>query len=64
MEMQNYKGSVWGLPSWGWSGYDCIVANELALKEIGVDPMPDATTYSTTWEQILEWIEKTPQGLG
>jgi len=59
MQMSKYKGSFWGIPSWGWSGPDCIVANELALKEIGVDPMPDATTYSTTWEQIQEWIDKT-----
>ncbi len=59
MNMSKYKGGIWGVPSWGWSGPDCIVVNELALKEIGIDPMPDATTYSTTWEQIQEWIEKT-----
>jgi ABC-type glycerol-3-phosphate transport system substrate-binding protein len=59
MQMQKYKGAYYGLPSWGWSGYDCLVVNELALKELGVDPMPDPTTYSTTWEQILEWIEKS-----
>jgi len=59
MNMSKYKGSIWGLPSWGWSGYDCLVVNELVLKELGVDPMPDPATYSTTWEQILEWIEKS-----
>jgi len=64
MEMQRYKGKIWGLPSWGWSGYDCLVVNELALQEIGVAELPDPTLYSTTWEQILEWIDKSRKASG
>ena len=64
VKMSKYKGKIWGLPSWGWSGYDCLVVNELALKEIGVEKLPDPSLYSTTWEQILEWIHKTRKASG
>jgi len=64
MNMQKYKGKVWGLPSWGWSGYDCLVVNELALSDLGVKALPDPATYSTTWEQILDWIPKSRKATG
>ncbi|MFH1085134.1 MAG: extracellular solute-binding protein, partial [Chloroflexota bacterium] len=64
MQMQRYKGKIWGLPSWGWSGPDCLVVNEIAMKEIGVEQLPDPTLYSTTWEQILEWIDKGRKASG
>jgi len=64
MAMQKYKGKIYGLPSWGWSGVDCLVTNELVLKEIGVDKLPDPTTYSTTWEQIMDWIAKSRKASG
>ena len=64
VNMSRYKGKIYGLPSWGWSGYDCLVVNELAIKELGVEALPDPTTYSTTWEQILEWIHKSHKASG
>jgi ABC-type glycerol-3-phosphate transport system substrate-binding protein len=64
LEMSRYKGKLWGLPSWGWSGQDALVVNEVALKEIGVEELPDPTTYSTTWEQIQEWVPKLHKASG
>jgi ABC-type glycerol-3-phosphate transport system substrate-binding protein len=57
-KMSEYKGSIWGLPSWGWSGTDSIVVNELVLEEIGVTEIPDPQEFETSWEQIDEWIAK------
>ena len=36
IQMQTYQGHVWGLPSWGWAGYDCFVINKLHFDELGV----------------------------
>ena len=42
IEMQTYQGHVWGLPSWGWAGYDCLVTNALHFEEAGIElPPPD-----------------------
>ena len=64
VNMSRYKGKLWGLPSWGWSGYDCLVVNEVALNEIGVKELPDPQQYAVTWDQILEWIHKSHKASG
>ena len=64
MKMQEYKGGIYGLPSWGWSGPDSIVVNEVVMQEIGVAELPDPQAFETTWEQILEWVEKAHKASG
>jgi len=57
MEMQKYQGKMYGLPSWGWSGYDCMVINTVPLENDKV-PVPDPVKYDVTFDQMLEWIQK------
>ena len=57
MEMQKYKGKMYGLPSWGWTGYDCMVINAAILEADGVKT-PDPLKYDVSFEQMAEWIKK------
>ncbi|MBM3188987.1 MAG: extracellular solute-binding protein, partial [Chloroflexi bacterium] len=54
MEMQFYKGDYYGLPSWGWTGYDCLVTNFLHFKEAGLEP-PNPTGHDYSMDQIAQW---------
>jgi ABC-type glycerol-3-phosphate transport system substrate-binding protein len=57
IEMQRYKGSLWGLPSWGWAGYDCMVINSKVWEAAG-ETVPDPKGYDTSMDQITEWARK------
>ena len=52
-----YKGHFYGLPSWGWSGYDCFVANNRVFEEAGIEP-PDPSSHEYSMETIAEWANK------
>ncbi|BCX02661.1 MAG: hypothetical protein KatS3mg053_0599 [Candidatus Roseilinea sp.] len=57
IELQYYKGKLYGLPSWGWAGQDTIVMNALHLKEAGITP-PDPVGYDTSMETYAEWARR------
>jgi ABC-type glycerol-3-phosphate transport system substrate-binding protein len=57
IEMQRYKGSIWGLPSWGWAGYDCLVINAKLWESAG-ETLPDPKGHETSMDQIAEWARK------
>ena len=52
--MQRHKGKMYGLPSWGWSGGDCFIINELQFAEMGI-PVPDPAGHDVSMETIAEW---------
>jgi ABC-type glycerol-3-phosphate transport system substrate-binding protein len=55
IKMQYYKGSLYGLPSWGWSGHDVLIANKKHFEELGIEaPAPDSR--DTDMDTIGEWI--------
>ena len=57
IDMQRYKGHVWGLPSWAWAGYDCLVTNALFFKEAGIElPAPDEG--GPPMDTLAEWAHK------
>lgn len=54
MALQYYQGSLYGLPSWGWAGWDTLVTNALHLREAGIE-VPEPTAHDTSMETIGEW---------
>jgi len=54
--MQYYKGQLYGLPSWGWTGYDCFVTNFKHFEELGIEA-PDPKTHDTSMDTIAEYAE-------
>lgn len=58
---QWYKGDIYGLPSWGWTGYDLFVANKLHFDEAGID-LNDPTSRDHSLEDIEEWGRKLKVG--
>lgn len=57
INLQYYKGKLYGLPSWGWAGQDTIVINALHLKEAGITP-PDPVGHDTSMETYAEWARR------
>lgn len=57
INLQYYKGKLYGLPSWGWAGQDTIVINALHLKEAGITP-PDPVGHDTSMETYAEWARQ------
>lgn len=57
IEMQSYKGKMWGLPSWGWTGFDGLHYNELALQDAGLS-VPDYNSASWTMDKVREYADK------
>jgi ABC-type glycerol-3-phosphate transport system substrate-binding protein len=55
--MQKYKGKMWGLPSWGWSGHDCFITNKVQMEEMGF-PVPDPMSWDTSMDTYADWIRK------
>lgn len=51
IKMQAWEGKTWGLPSWGWSGHDGFIYNEVAAQEAGVT-VPDHTKGDFALEQV------------
>ncbi len=57
IQMQYHKGKMYGLPSWGWSGHDVLIANKKHLDAAGITaPAPDSRT--TSMEEIADFIRK------
>lgn len=57
INLQSYKGAMYGLPSWGWAGFDSIVINAVHLKEAGITP-PDPLSNATSMDTYAEWGRK------
>jgi ABC-type glycerol-3-phosphate transport system substrate-binding protein len=51
IKMQAWEGNTWGLPSWGWSGHDGFIYNEIAAQEAGVT-IPDHTKPDFSLDQV------------
>jgi ABC-type glycerol-3-phosphate transport system substrate-binding protein len=69
IELQYYQGKLYGLPSWGWAGWDTLVTNKVHFDEAGIE-LPDPTSHETSMDQIAEWAntfrdeDKSRYGLG
>ncbi len=63
IDMQHYKGKMWGLPSWGWTGHDGLHFNLVALEEAGL-PVPDHTSADWTMDKIHEYAIKLHKASG
>src|SRR5258708_6854416 len=61
--MQHYKGKMWGLPSWGWTGHDGLHFNTVALQEAGL-PLPDHNSPDWTMDKIHEYAIKLHKKTG
>jgi hypothetical protein len=57
VELQKLQGKVWGLPSWGWTGQDGIVYNEIALQEAGI-AKPDHKSPTWTLDALYQMAVK------
>jgi ABC-type glycerol-3-phosphate transport system substrate-binding protein len=57
IDMQHYKGKMWGLPSWGWTGADGLHFNQVALDEAGL-PAPDHNSPDWSMDKIREYAVK------
>lgn len=57
IEMQRYKGKIYGLPSWGWSGHDSLIINSLLWEQNGLS-VPDPKGYDSSMDQIADWARK------
>ncbi len=64
IEMQKWQGKQWGLPSWGWSGQDGFIYNQVIFKDMGI-PEPDYNSPEWTMDNIREIAKKlTKMGSG
>ena len=64
IEMQKWQGKLWGLPSWGWSGQDGWIYNEVQLGEAGIKP-PDHNSPEWTMDAMRDMAKKlTKMGAG
>lgn len=54
ISLQYYQGKLYGLPSWGWAGFDTLVTNALHYEEAGVE-LPDPVAHDTSMDTIAEW---------
>jgi ABC-type glycerol-3-phosphate transport system substrate-binding protein len=57
MSLQYHQGKLYGLPSWGWAGWDTLVTNAKHLRDAGIE-LPDPTAHDTSMEQIAEWARQ------
>ncbi len=57
MALQYYQGKLYGLPSWGWAGFDTLVTNQVHFDAEGVT-LPDPTAHDTPIDTIAEWAHK------
>lgn len=63
IELQRYEGKIWGLPSWGWSGHDGLIFNEVAVQEAGL-AMPDHARSDWSMNTIYEYAVKLTKRAG
>ncbi len=54
ISIQYYQGKLYGLPSWGWAGYDTIKINTLHFDAAGI-AVPDPLSHNTSMQTIGEW---------
>ena len=57
MVLQHYQGNLYGLPSWGWAGFDTLVTNAVHFEEEGIE-LPDPMGHETSMETIGEWARQ------
>ena len=57
MSLQYRDGTLYGLPSWGWAGWDTLVTNAVHFREAGIE-LPDPTSHDTSMETIGEWARQ------
>ena len=57
MSLQFFQGKLYGLPSWGWAGFDTLVTNAVHFEEAGVE-LPDPVSHDTSMETIAEWAHQ------
>lgn len=55
--IQRHEGSIWGFPSWGWTGADCLIANKVMLEENSI-PVPDPYRHVTPMDDIAAWLRQ------
>ena len=55
--IQHFQGSLYGLPSWGWAGFDTLVTNAVHFEEAGIE-LPDPVGHDTSMETIAEWAHE------
>ncbi|HMN30810.1 MAG TPA: extracellular solute-binding protein [Caldilineaceae bacterium] len=60
MELQRYQGQLFGLPSWGWAGFDSFVINAVHFEEAGIE-LPDPTGHDTSMATYAEWAHQLHQ---
>ena len=54
MGLQSYQGQQYGLPSWGWAGFDTLVTNAAHFKEAGIE-LPDINARDVSMDTVAEW---------
>jgi len=54
MSLQYFEGKLYGLPSWGWAGFDTLVTNAVHFEEVGVE-LPDPVSHDTSMDTIAQW---------
>jgi ABC-type glycerol-3-phosphate transport system substrate-binding protein len=52
--LQHYQGKLYGLPSWGWAGFDTLVTNAIHFEEKGME-LPDPVGHDTSMDTVAEW---------
>ena len=57
MNLQYFEGALYGLPSWGWAGWDTLVTNAVHFREAGIE-LPEPTAHDTSMETIAEWARQ------
>ncbi len=57
VEMQKLNGKTWGLPSWGWSGQDGFIYNQVIFQQEGIAE-PDYNSPQWTMDAIRQLAQK------
>ncbi len=57
MDMQKLNGKTWGLPSWGWSGQDGFIYNQVIFQNEGIAE-PDQNSAEWTMDAIRQLSKK------
>jgi len=64
VNLQKFKGKIWGLPNWGWSGHDGFLLNKVVFDQAGLK-IPDYNSPSYTLDDIYQAAVKlTKMGAG
>lgn len=61
IDFNRWEGKLWGLPSWGWTGPDGMLINELHFQEAGI-AIPDQSKW--TMDDIAEFARKLTKKSG